>query len=269
MSAYDNVAAYWGASHERAWLEVKKRDFLGGIFVWTGFDYLGEPVPYPFPARSSYYGIVDLAGLPKDVYYMYQSEWADDAEVLHLLPHWNWEAGQTVDVWCYYNNADEVELFLNGRSLGKQSKTAEQLHAAWKVPFEAGELKAVKYKNGQAVQETVQRTAGKATDLQVEVAHEEYAVDGKTDLYFVTVSLVDENGTLVTQADTELTFEGENNFQVLGTDNGYQADLNSLSSPKRATFKGLATAILKKEDLSKAGTFVVKTATMQKQIKVK
>src|SRR5690606_40375683 len=93
---------YWGTSHERAWLEVKKRDFLGGIFVWTGFDYLGEPVPYPYPARSSYYGVVDLAGLPKDVYYMYQSEWTD-TEVLHLLPHWNWKEGDLVDVWCYYN----------------------------------------------------------------------------------------------------------------------------------------------------------------------
>src|SRR5690606_34293287 len=111
VSAYDNVAAYWGTSHERAWLEVKKRDFLGGIFVWTGFDYLGEPVPYPFPARSSYYGIVDLAGFPKDVYYMYQSEWTDK-DVLHVLPHWNWSTGDTVDVWAYYNKAEDVELFL-------------------------------------------------------------------------------------------------------------------------------------------------------------
>jgi len=117
VSAYDNVAAYWGSSHETTWKIIKKYDFLSGLFVWTGFDYLGEPTPYPYPARSSYFGIVDLAEFPKHAYYMYQSEWTEKP-VLHLFPHWNWKIGQTVDIWSYYNNADEVELFLNGKSLG-------------------------------------------------------------------------------------------------------------------------------------------------------
>src|SRR5690606_32334857 len=268
VSAYDNVAAYWGTSHERAWLEVKKRDFLGGIFVWTGFDYLGEPVPYPYPARSSYYGVVDLAGLPKDVYYMYQSEWTD-TEVLHLLPHWNWKEGDLVDVWCYYNNADEVELFLNGRSLGRQAKTNDRLHAAWKVPFEAGELKAVKLKDGKAVQEVIKKTAGKPVDITVDVEHDRYAVDGSTDLYFLTVSLVDENGTVVPDNDLELSFIPQENITIVGTDNGYQADLNSLSSPKRNTYKGLAVGMIKKEDISKEGKILIKTNTIEKEIMIK
>lgn len=268
VSAYDNVAAYWGTSHERAWLEVKKRDFLGGIFVWTGFDYLGEPVPYPYPARSSYYGVVDLAGLPKDVYYMYQSEWTD-TEVLHLLPHWNWKEGDLVDVWCYYNNADEVELFLNGRSLGRQSKTDDQLHAAWKVPFEAGELKAVKIKNGTTVQEVAKKTAGNPVDIVVDVEHERYAVDGATDLYFLTVSLVDEKGTIVPNSDVELSFIPQENITIVGTDNGYQADLNSLSNPKRNTYKGLAVGMVKKGDLDKAGKILIKTNIVEKEITIK
>lgn len=268
VSAYDNVAAYWGTSHERAWLEVKKRDFLGGIFVWTGFDYLGEPVPYPYPARSSYYGIVDLAGLPKDVYYMYQSEWAD-TDVLHLLPHWNWQDGETVDVWCYYNYADAVELFLNGRSLGRKSKTDEQLHTEWKVPFEAGELKVVKIKDGKVVQEVIKRTAGEPVDIRVDVEHDRYAVDGSTDLHFLTVSLVDERGTIVPDSDVEISFVPTENITIVGTDNGYQADLNSLSSPKRNTYKGLAVGILKKEDGDKPGKVVVKTDQFEKEVTIK
>ncbi|NGM64517.1 glycoside hydrolase family 2 TIM barrel-domain containing protein [Sphingobacterium sp. SGR-19] len=268
VSAYDNVAAYWGTTHERAWIEVKKRNFLGGIFVWTGFDYLGEPVPYPYPARSSYYGIVDLAGLPKDVYYMYQSEWTDK-DVLHLLPHWNWKEGEQVEVWCYYNNADEVELFLNGRSLGRQSKTDEQLHAMWKVPFEAGELKAVKIKDGAAVQEVVKKTAGKPVDIVVDVEHDRYAVDGLTDLHYITVSLVDEKGTVVPNNDVELSFIPQDNITIVGTDNGYQADLHSLSSAKRNTYKGLAVGIAQKHHQEKEAKLIIKSNTMEKEIRIK
>ena len=268
VSAYDNVAAYWGTSHERAWIEVKKRDFLGGTFVWTGFDYLGEPVPYPYPARSSYYGIVDLAGLPKDVYYMYQSEWTD-TDVLHLLPHWNWKEGEQVEVWCYYNNADEVELFLNGRSLGRQSKTDERLHAVWTVPFEAGELKAVKIKDGAAVQEVVKKTAGKPVDIVVDVEHDRYAVDGLTDMHYITVSLVDEHGTVVPDNDIELSFVPQDNIAIVGTDNGYQADLHSLSSAKRNTYKGLAVGIAQKFNQEKEAKLIIKSNTMEKEIRIK
>lgn len=258
VSAYDNVAAYWGTSHERAWLEVKKREFLGGIFVWTGFDYLGEPVPYPYPARSSYYGIVDLAGFPKDVYYMYQSEWTEK-EVLHLLPHWNWKAGEMVDVWAYYNQADEVELFLNGKSLGKSQKTAERLHATWQVAFAPGELKVVKYRNGKAVQEQIRYTAGAVSQLKAEVTHDDFVTGDKTDLYFVEVQLQDVDGHAVQHDDIELTFMSTDNATVVGTDNGFQADLRSLSSPQRKTFKGKALAIVRLQDQTRAGSIRVKS----------
>ncbi|MEJ1730466.1 hypothetical protein SMA90_29490, partial [Escherichia coli] len=97
-SAYDNMHAPWGNTHESAWINVRDNDFISGMFVWTGFDYLGEPTPYWWPSRSSYFGIIDLAGFPKDVYYMYQSEWTD-TPVLHVFPHWNWSDGETVDLW--------------------------------------------------------------------------------------------------------------------------------------------------------------------------
>ncbi|RKO73297.1 DUF4982 domain-containing protein [Sphingobacterium puteale] len=245
VSAYDNVAAYWGTSHEKAWLAVKNRPFLAGTFVWTGFDYLGEPVPYPYPARSSYYGIVDLAGIPKDVYYMYQSEWTDK-DVLHLLPHWNWKTGDSVDVWAYYNKAEAVELFLNGKSLGTSAKTADRLHASWKVPFEKGELKVVKKRAGKIVQEASVRTATEAYAVKVSVEHEKYATGESRDLYFVTAELVDQAGQSVLHNDQEIEFIVKGNAKVLGTDNGFQADLRGLHQPKRRTFKGKALGMIQK-----------------------
>ncbi|MRX46681.1 glycoside hydrolase family 2 TIM barrel-domain containing protein [Pedobacter puniceum] len=243
VTAYDNVAAYWGTSHEKAWKAVKDRNFMSGIFVWTGFDYLGEPVPYDFPARSSYYGIIDLAGFPKDVYYMYQSEWTNKP-VLHLLPHWNWQAGKVVDVWAYYNQADEVELFLNGKSLGKKAKTTDELHVSWKVPFEAGTLKAISYLNGKVVLEKEIRTAGAPHHIVLNVDRNKLNADGN-DLAFVTATLVDEAGTIIPDADNLIKFTISGAGQIAGTDNGYQADLSSLSKPNRKLWKGKALAIVK------------------------
>ena len=124
-SAYDNMHASWSSTHEQTWDVVKHSPYVGGQFIWTGFDYIGEPTPYSFPARSSYFGIIDLSGQPKDIYYMYQSEWTQQP-VLHLFPHWNWLDGQTIDLWCYYSQADEVELFVNGKSHGVRRKTSAE-----------------------------------------------------------------------------------------------------------------------------------------------
>src|SRR6266511_3618757 len=124
------------------------------MFIWTGFDYVGEPTPYPWPARSSYFGIIDLAGFPKDAYYLYQSLFTSKP-VLHIFPHWNWPQapdgtpGEMIDVWAYYNNADEVELFLNGKSLGKKKKTGDDLHVMWRVKYEPGLIKAISRLNGK------------------------------------------------------------------------------------------------------------------------
>ena len=183
-SAYDNMHASWSSTHEETWDVVKHNDFVGGQFIWTGFDYIGEPTPYAYPARSSYFGIIDLAGLPKDSYYMYQSEWTKKP-VLHLFPHWNWLPGQQIDMWCYYNQADEVELFINGKSQGIRKKKvygegngaaanavsanaanagafdrSTEYHVMWRVTFEPGEVKVVARKQGREISSQTIKTAG-------------------------------------------------------------------------------------------------------------
>jgi beta-galactosidase len=243
VSAYDNVKANWGSTHEETWKIIKKHDFLSGLFVWTGFDYLGEPTPYPWPARSSYFGIIDLAGFPKDVYYMYQSEWTNKP-VLHVFPHWNWEPGKVVDIWAYYNNADEVELFLNGKSFGIRKKQNDDLHVMWRVPFVPGTLKAVSRKNGITVLVKEIKTAGRPYKLML-TADSKNMRAGSSDLSFVTVKVVDKNGNPVPDASDALTFSISGAASIIGTDNGYQADSTSLVSKKRKAWKGMALGIVK------------------------
>jgi beta-galactosidase len=246
-AAYDNTYAYWGNTHERSWLAVKRNPHIAGAFVWSGFDYLGEPMPYPkFPARSSYYGIIDLAGFPKDVYYMYQSEWSSKP-VLHLFPHWNWNKGELVDVWAYYNNAEEVELFLNGRSLGVRKKSDTTLHVMWRVSFEAGTLKAVSRKNGKIVLIKEIKTASTPTRIQL-IADKTNLKAGVNDLSFITVKILDRQGNLVPNADKLIEFKISGNGNIVGADNGYQADTVSLKSNKRNTWKGLALAIIQSDE---------------------
>jgi len=242
VSAYDNTAAYWGTSHEKAWMEVKKNKFLAGLFVWTGFDYLGEPVPYAYPARSSYYGIIDLAGFSKDVYYLYQSEWTDQP-VLHLQPHWNWKVGEEVDLWAYYGQADEVELFLNGKSLGTKKKT-DQLHVSWKVSYLPGTLKAVSRKDGKEVLTATVKTAGAPAGIILEADRDRISSDGK-DLSFVTVKVVDASGNLVPDADAKISFTIKGEGELAGLDNGFQASLESFRGDVHSAFKGKCLAIVR------------------------
>ena len=242
-AAYDNTHAYWGNTHERSWLAVKNNKHIAGIFVWSGFDYLGEPMPYPkFPARSSYYGIVDLAGFPKDVYYMYQSEWTIKP-VLHIFPHWNWKPGQLVDVWAYYNNADEVELFMNGKSLGTRRKNDTTLHVMWRVPFKDGTLRAVSRKNGKIILTKEIRTAGEAARIELIADKSNLKADGK-DLSFITVRILDKKGNVVPGAENLVEFSVTGEGIIAGTDNGYQADTTSLKSNKRKCWKGKGLAII-------------------------
>lgn len=249
-AAYDNTYAYWGNTHEKSWLAVKKNDHIAGAFVWSGFDYLGEPMPYPkFPARSSYFGIIDLAGFPKDIYYMYQSEWSAKP-VLHIFPHWNLPAGRqigskddTVDVWAYYNNADEVELFLNGKSLGIRKKQKDELHVMWRVPFTPGTLKAVSRKRGKIILTKEIKTAGKAARIELIADKNLLKADGK-DLSFITVRILDKKGNPVPEANNLLKFSISGPGIIAGTDNGYQADTVSLKSNIRNCWKGMALAII-------------------------
>jgi beta-galactosidase len=243
VSAYDNVSAYWGSTHEETWKIIKKYPFLSGLFVWTGFDYLGEPTPYPWPARSSYFGIVDLAGFPKDVYYMYQSEWTS-RPVLHVFPHWNWKKDQSVDVWAYYSQADEVELFLNGRSLGVKRKQGDELHVSWRVGWQPGTLKAVSRKNGKTVLVRSLRTAGPAAGIRLMADRRIIRADG-SDLSFVTASIVDADGQVVPDAANELHFTMEGPGLLAGLDNGYQADQESFRSDRHRAYNGLCLAIIR------------------------
>lgn len=253
VTAYDNVAAYWGSTHEETWKIIKKYDFLSGLFVWTGFDYIGEPTPYPWPARSSYFGIIDLAGFPKDVYYMYQSEWTD-RPVLHLLPHWNWKSGQMVDVWAYYSQADEVQLFLNGKSLGVGAKKGDDLHVSWKVKFEPGVLKIVSRKAGKIVLTEEEHTAGQPAKIILSADKRSIKADGK-DLSFITVNVVDKDGITVPDADNLIDFDITGQGHIAGVDNGSQVSMEPFKANHRKAFHGLCLAIIQSD--SKGGAISI------------
>lgn len=241
-SSYDNCHVPWGNGHEETLKIVRDNDFVTGQFVWTGFDYLGEPTPFTWPARSSYFGIVDLAGFPKDVYYLYQSEWRNDKTVLHLLPHWNWEEGQTVDVWAYYNNADEVELFINGESQGVSSKTRDRLHAAWKVRFEPGTMTAVSRKNGEEVARKEIKTAGTPHHIRLTPDRGEISADGY-DLCYFTAEIVDADGIICPWATDDITFSVEGAAFNAGVDNGSPISHEPFKSNRRKAFYGKALLI--------------------------
>ncbi|NDV94911.1 glycoside hydrolase family 2 protein [Dysgonomonas sp. 521] len=253
-SSYDNCHVPWGSTHEDTWRLVKNYDHISGVYLWTGFDYLGEPTPFWWPSRSSYFGVIDLAGFPKDVYYMYQSEWSDK-DVLHIFPHWNWAEGQTVDVWAYYNNADEVELFLNGESLGKKAKEKDIYHVFWRVPYKKGTLKAISYKNGKEVLTKEIKTTGEPVSLRLTADRTALKADGK-DLSFITVEALDAGGNPVPVADNLINFSVEGNGFIAGTDNGDPTDPDSLKKPARKLFNGKALVVVQSQ--KEAGTITLR-----------
>ncbi len=257
-SAYDNMHASWSSTHEETWDVVKHNDFVGGQFIWTGFDYIGEPTPYAYPARSSYFGIIDLAGFPKDSYYMYQSEWTDK-DVLHLFPHWNWIPGQTIDMWCYYNHADEVELFVNGRSQGVRKKNVygaandgaehekcTEYHVMWRVTYQPGEVKVVARKDGKQVGEQVIKTAGTPDHIVLRNTYQGYKAYGDQPTTFVEVDVVDKDGNLCPNADNEIFFSlSSKDAEIIGVDNGCQTSLERFKANNRKAFFGKCLVVLK------------------------
>ncbi len=264
-SAYDNMHASWSSTHEETWDVVKHNDFVGGQYIWTGFDYIGEPTPYGFPARSSYFGIIDLAGFPKDTYYMYQSEWTQKP-MLHLFPHWNWVPGDYIDMWCYYSGADEVELFINGKSQGVRRKTDHQpegwkpglcteYHVGWRVTFDPGEVKAVSRKDGKVVCEQVIKTAGAPDHIRLSVDYQ-----GKTTT-FITAEVVDKDGNLCPWADDEIHFIYEGEGGILGTDNGCQTSMERFTSPQRKAFFGKCLVVA-----TGNGSITAKSATLKPDV---
>ncbi len=253
-SSYDNMHASWSSTHEATWDVVKHTPYVGGQFIWTGFDYLGEPTPYSYPARSSYFGIIDLAGQPKDVYYMYQSEWTD-RPVLHLFPHWNWLDGQQIDLWCYYNQADEVELYINGKSQGVRRKAdSHQYHVLWRVTFEPGEVTAVARKDGKEVRRQTIRTAGQPDHLQLTVDYQ-----GKTTT-FVKVEVVDRDGNRCPWAENQVFFDTDT--RILGVDNGSQTSLERFKDNKRKAFFGRCFVVLDGHGTLTAKSYGLPTAAI-------
>ena len=256
VSAYDQVSTPWGSTHEETWKIIKKHDNLSGMFIWTGFDYLGEPTPYVWPSRSSYFGVIDLAGFPKDTYYMYQSEWTDKP-VLHVFPHWNWEEGREVDIWAYYSQADEVELFLNEESLGSKSKTDDELHVMWRIPFKPGILRAVSRKDGKEVLVKEIKTADKASSIKLEADRK--TIQPNNDLSFVTVTVHDEHGTLVPNASDNIKFEIEGPGDIAGVDNGDPTSHESFKAHERKAFNGKCLVIVKTK--GEPGTITLKASS--------
>jgi beta-galactosidase len=242
-SAYDNMHAPWSSTHEQTWDIVKHTPYCSGQFIWTGWDYIGEPTPYNYPARSSYFGIIDLAGFPKDVYYMYQSEWTSKP-VLHLFPHWNWVEGQTIDMWCYYNNADEVELYINGKSQGvHRKKDDHQYHVMWRVQFEPGEVKVVARKNGAEVGSQVIKTAGAPDHIRLIADRKSLKADGRS-MAFVTVEVVDKDGNLCPNADNQIFFDVKGQGAIAGVDNGCQTSLERFKANNRKAFFGKCLVLI-------------------------
>jgi len=256
-SSYDNCSAPWGSTHEETWKIIKKYDFLSGMYIWTGFDYLGEPTPYGWPSRSSYFGIVDLAGFPKDAYYLYQSEWTNKP-VLHIFPHWNWKEGDTVDVWAY-TNCEEVELLLNGTSLGTKKKVGDELHLMWRVPFRPGILKAIGRSGGKETLVREIRTAGTPARIVLEADRNVIVADGR-DLSFVTVKVLDNAGTLVPGADQLVHFSILGEGKIVGVDNGLQTSLESFKAQERKAFNGLCLVVIQSTE---RGGQIALTATSE------
>ncbi|MDP4179716.1 MAG: glycoside hydrolase family 2 TIM barrel-domain containing protein [Bacillota bacterium] len=249
-SSYDNSVVSWGNSAESSYTEINKRNYMAGEFIWTGFDYIGEPTPYGWPAKSSYFGIVDTCGFPKDIYYFYQSKWSTKPMV-HILPHWNWSSGTTVQVWAY-SNCDTVELFLNGTSLGSKS-VGSSLHLSWNVPWTAGTLRAKGTKGGTVVYDEVV-TAGAPSKVLLKPDRTTIAADGK-DLVYIETDIADTNNVVVPTATNTVNFSISGPGVIVGVDNGNAPSTEPYKSNSRTAFSGKCLVIVQPTKAS--GTIVV------------
>ncbi|RGV53887.1 glycoside hydrolase family 2 protein [Bacteroides intestinalis] len=277
LSSYDMTTIGWGCAPEVQFKMNEEYPFMSGEFVWTGFDYLGEPTPYnkdltnllnfsdpnelekarkeleelgkiKTPSRSSYFGIVDLCGFPKDRYYNYKSYWRPDVPTVHILPHWNWEEriGEITPVHIY-TSGDAVELFLNGKSLGRREKAHSYDRLTWDdVRYEPGSLKAIAYKNGQKWAEELVETTGKPAALQVTAEKTELKNDG-TDLSFIRVAVVDSQGRVVPRSKNHLKFSVTGPAEIIATDNGDATSLLPFQLSERDAYNGLALVILRSQ----------------------
>ncbi|HYD51809.1 MAG TPA: DUF4982 domain-containing protein, partial [Gemmatimonadaceae bacterium] len=245
VSAYELHAVDFGASADKVFASLARHPYVAGEFVWTGWDHLGEPTPY-YDSRSSYAGIIDLAGFAKDRFYLYQAHWRPDLPMAHLLPHWSWpeRVGRVTPVHVF-TSGDEAELFLDGRSLGRKRKGAFEYRLRWdSVTYQPGVLAVVAYREGARWATDTVRTAGPATRLEASVDRARIRGDGK-DLAFIEVRVVDAAGVLVPRAMTPIRFEVEGPGELVATDNGDATSFEPFQSPERRAFNGLALAIVR------------------------
>jgi len=277
LTSYDIISPPWAYPPDFEIYAQETMTHSLGEFIWTGFDYLGEPTPFngrdnethgkwgvDYPSRSSYFGAVDLAGLPKDRYYFYQSRWTEEPMV-HILPHWNWKDSKhkTIPVYCY-TNGDEAELFLNGKSLGRKKMGEDKTtipaefiwwkkpqttwdspyRLNWNVKYQPGELKVVAYKNGKVHAEKIINTAGEAAKIELVADRKEIAADG-SDLSFITVSITDARGILCPNADNLVNFEVEGGGEIEAVGNGNAATTESFQAHHRKAFSGKCVLIVK------------------------
>jgi beta-galactosidase len=248
VNSYSGVVPPWATAAETALQMMVNDEWMAGEFVWTGFDYIGEPTPFGWPSRSSYFGIVDLAGFPKDRYYLYKAQWTKEP-VVHLLPHWNWEqfTGKEIPVWCY-TNADSVELFLNDKSLGvKTWRDRKPMHLEWSVPYSPGVLKAVATTDGKVVATDEIHTAGKPAKILLKADRSEIKPVDR-DLSFVTVTIVDANGNVCPLADNEIKFTLDGHGIIAGVDNGDATNHESFQGHQHKVYHGLGLVVLQAGD---------------------
>jgi len=246
VSAYDVNAPWWASTAEAWWTIFAARKWLAGGFVWTGFDYRGEPTPYAWPCISSHFGVFDSCGFPKDNFYYYKAWWTDQP-VLHLFPHWNWagKEGQAIEVWCH-SNLDRVELSLNGKSLGDKS-VPRNGHVAWQVPFAPGRIEAKGYRGATQVLTDARETTGPAARLVLRADRDRIAGDGE-DVAVVVAEVTDAQGRVVPTAGDAITFEVAGAGKLLGVGNGDPSSHESDLGPTRRAFNGLCMAIVQARD---------------------
>jgi beta-galactosidase len=256
VNSYDGVVP-WGETAEDWWKYYGERDWASGGFAWTGFDYRGEPTPYGWPSINSQFGIVDMCGFPKDNYYYYRAWWWNKEPVVHVFPHWNWTGreGDEIPVWVY-SNVDEVELFLNGKSLGSQ-KVPHLGHVQWKVKYEPGTIEARGSKDGKVVLTEKRETTGPTAAIKLTADRMEINADGE-DVVVIKVEGLDKEGRLNPLADDHIGFKVTGAGALIGVGNGDPNCQESDKAPKRSLFNGLAQGIV--QATKEAGEIKIETS---------
>jgi beta-galactosidase len=300
MSSYDLYAPPWATPPDWEFHGQDEFPFVAGEFVWTGFDYLGEPTPYNgdtsnllnftdpaekakmqkeldaigkihVPSRSSYFGIIDLAGFPKDRFYLYQARWRPDLRMAHILPHWNWpnRVGQVTPVHVY-TSGDEAELFLNGRSLGRKKRGPLEYRLHWDdVVYQPGELKVVAFRNHVHWAEDTVRTTGPATKLKLQPDRSTIHADGQ-DLSFVTVAIADWTGRMVPRSKNHVTFSVTGPGEIVAVDNGDATSFEPFQAKERNAYNGLCLVVVR--STGKDGTIALRASSaglQSAQVKIK